>query len=168
MPRRPHPEMGSVRFPDLRPNGISSIRHDGQLCRQHSSATGNATRTAPTIFPHLDPMHTLRVPVSSYRLQFGTHLGFADARLLVPYLEALGITTCYASPLLQAAPGSAHGYDICDHDALNHDLGSDREFDAFAAALRDRGMGLILDFVPNHMGLDPSANRWWHDVLQHG
>ena len=108
------------------------------------------------------------LPGSSYRLQFGTQFGFADARQLVPYLEALGVTTCYASPLLEAARGSAHGYDIVNHDALNHDLGPEREFEALASALRERGMGLILDFVPNHMGLDASANRWWRDVLQHG
>ena len=68
----------------------------------------------------------------------------------------------------EAARGSAHGYDIVNHDALNHDLGPEREFEALASALRERGMGLILDFVPNHMGLDASANRWWRDVLQHG
>jgi (1->4)-alpha-D-glucan 1-alpha-D-glucosylmutase len=86
----------------------------------------------------------------------------------VPYLERLGITTCYASPLLQAARGSTHGYDICDHSRLNRELGSDQDFEAFANALRQRGMGLILDVIPNHMGLDPSTNRWWRDVLEHG
>ena len=113
-------------------------------------------------------MSTRLLPGSSYRLQFGTQFGFADARQLVPYLEALGVTTCYASPLLEAARGSAHGYDIVNHDALNHDLGPEGEFEALASALREHGMGLILDFVPNHMGLDASANRWWRDVLQHG
>ena len=107
------------------------------------------------------------LPGSSYRLQFGTHFRLVDAQGVVPYLDALGVTTCYASPLLQAARGSTHGYDICDHNALNHDLGSDEEFEAFATTLRQRRMGLILDFVPNHMGLDASANRWWRDV-EHG
>ena len=68
----------------------------------------------------------------------------------------------------QGGAGSTHGYDICDHNALNQELGSEQDFDAFACELRARGMGLILDFVPNHMGLDPSANLWWRDVLQHG
>jgi (1->4)-alpha-D-glucan 1-alpha-D-glucosylmutase len=107
------------------------------------------------------------LPVSSYRLQFGTAFRFADANTFLPYLEALGITDCYASPLLESAAGS-QGYGTSDHDALNGDLGSEQEFDDFAAALTRRRMGLILDFVPNHMGLDASANRWWHDVLQHG
>src|SRR5262245_25188940 len=107
-------------------------------------------------------------PVSSYRLQFGPHLRFEDAQRIVPYLDALGITDCYASPLLKAKAGSAHGYDICNHNALNEELGSDKAFDLFACELRRREMGLILDFVPNHMGLDATANPWWHDVLQHG
>ena len=113
-------------------------------------------------------MPNVHEPAGSYRLQFSSHLRFADAQRLVPYLDALGITACYASPLLQASPGSTHGYDIVDHDRLNRDLGSDADFEAFASALRERGMGLILDVVPNHMGLDASANRWWHDVLEHG
>jgi (1->4)-alpha-D-glucan 1-alpha-D-glucosylmutase len=113
-------------------------------------------------------MHTAEEPAGSYRLQFSSHFRFEDAQRLVPYLDALGITACYASPLLQAAPGSTHGYDICDHDRLSADLGSERDFEAFAGALRERGMGLILDVVPNHMGLDASANHWWHDVLEHG
>jgi len=113
-------------------------------------------------------MLNIHEPAGSYRLQFSSHFRFQDAYRLVPYLDALGITTCYASPLLQACPGSTHGYDICDHDRLNRDLGSNQEFELFAGALRERGMGLILDVVPNHMGLDATANRWWHDVLKHG
>jgi len=107
-------------------------------------------------------------PTTTYRLQFGSQFGFQDAQRLIPYLEQLGITDCYTSPLLKAAAGSTHGYDICDHNALNGELGPDEDFDALAAELRARSMGLILDFVPNHMGLDPSANAWWRDVLQHG
>jgi (1->4)-alpha-D-glucan 1-alpha-D-glucosylmutase len=113
-------------------------------------------------------MSRIHSPVSSYRLQFGAHFSFADAQRVVPYLESLGISDCYVSPLLKATAGSEHGYDICDHNALNQELGSDQDFDALAATLCERQMGLILDFVPNHMGLDPAANPWWHDVLQHG
>jgi len=108
-------------------------------------------------------MRTLQESAGSYRLQFSSQFRFEDARKLVPYLDALGITACYASPLLQAARGSTHGYDICDHSRLNEDLGSAQDFEAFADALRERGMGLILDIVPNHMGLDVSTNRWWRD-----
>ncbi len=80
----------------------------------------------------------------------------------------LGISDCYASPVLKAVPGSDHGYDVCDYAALNPELGSDADFDRFAEALARSDLGLILDFVPNHMGLDPAANRWWRDVLEHG
>jgi (1->4)-alpha-D-glucan 1-alpha-D-glucosylmutase len=113
-------------------------------------------------------MTTRYEPTTTYRLQFGTHFGFADAQRLIPYLDQIGITTCYSSPLLKAAAGSTHGYDICDHRALNQELGTDPEFEAFARDLKARGIGLVLDFVPNHMGLDASANPWWRDVLQHG
>jgi (1->4)-alpha-D-glucan 1-alpha-D-glucosylmutase len=113
-------------------------------------------------------MRALQESAGSYRLQFSSQFRFEDARKLVPYLDALGITACYASPLLQAARGSTHGYDICDHSRLNQDLGSAQDFEAFADALRERGMGLILDIVPNHMGLDVTTNLWWRDVLEHG
>jgi len=107
-------------------------------------------------------------PVSTYRVQFGRNFSFADARDLVPYLESLGVTYCYASPFLKSSPGSSHGYDTCNHQALNPDLGTDAEFEAFSDELAGRHMGLILDFVPNHMGLDPETNHWWRDVLENG
>jgi len=109
-----------------------------------------------------------RVPVSTYRLQFHRGFTFRDARDLVPYLSRLGITECYCSPLLAACPGSSHGYDICDHSRLNPEYGSREDFDSFTNALASHSMGLILDFVPNHMGIDPSANRWWKNVLESG
>ncbi|MGB9904434.1 MAG: alpha-amylase family glycosyl hydrolase, partial [Desulfotomaculales bacterium] len=86
---------------------------------------------------------------------------------LVPYLEALGITDLYASPLLAARPGSPHGYDITDPARLNPALGSEEEFTALAAELRRRGMGLLLDIVPNHTAAS-SENPWWADVLKNG
>jgi (1->4)-alpha-D-glucan 1-alpha-D-glucosylmutase len=109
-----------------------------------------------------------RVPTATYRLQFNRGFTFRDARDLVPYLHALGVSHCYASPILQACAGSSHGYDVCDHSRLSPDLGGEEEFDAFAAALRDHGMGLILDTVPNHMGIADAGNAWWADVLENG
>ena len=108
------------------------------------------------------------MPVSTYRLQF--HAGFTlrQARELVPYLAKLGVTDCYASPILAARAGSTHGYDIVDHSRWNAEVGSDEDFIAFSDALADHGMGLILDFVPNHMGVDSEANPWWRDVLENG
>ncbi len=107
-------------------------------------------------------------PTSSYRFQFNRQFRFCDAERLLPYLETLGVSDCYASPVLKAVSGSEHGYDVCDYGALNPELGSDDDFDRLAAALAHRDLGLILDFVPNHMGLDPAANRWWRDVLEYG
>jgi (1->4)-alpha-D-glucan 1-alpha-D-glucosylmutase len=109
-----------------------------------------------------------RLPESSYRLQFHAGFTFRDARLLVPYLHDLGITDCYASPYLKARPGSRHGYDISDHQALNPEVGSASEYEAWVQALHDHGMGQILDVVPNHMGILGNENAWWNDVLENG
>jgi (1->4)-alpha-D-glucan 1-alpha-D-glucosylmutase len=107
-------------------------------------------------------------PLSTYRLQFNRNLRFEDARKLVPYLRRLGVSHCYASPLLKARPGSEHGYDIVDHNQLNPEIGSEEEFRSLVAELKAHGMGLILDIVPNHMGVGYGTNPWWQDVLQNG
>jgi len=108
------------------------------------------------------------IPRALYRLQF--HRGFTLLQALewLPYIEALGVSHLYASPLLQARPGSPHGYDVCDPSRLSADLGTEADLAALVAALRARGMGLILDIVPNHMGVGGPANRWWWHVLRHG
>jgi (1->4)-alpha-D-glucan 1-alpha-D-glucosylmutase len=110
----------------------------------------------------------MRVPVSTYRLQFRREFRFADAQALVPYLRELGITDCYSSPHLLAVPGSSHGYDICDHGRLNPEIGTEAEYESFTSELQAHGMGQIVDFVPNHMGADPVMNGWWRDVLENG
>ncbi len=107
-------------------------------------------------------------PTSTYRLQLGPGLTFAQAEALVPYLSSLGVGALYLSPMLKARPGSTHGYDICDHGALNPDLGSEQDLIRLAATARARGMRLMADIVPNHMGVDPVANRWWREVLENG
>jgi (1->4)-alpha-D-glucan 1-alpha-D-glucosylmutase len=109
-----------------------------------------------------------RVPLATYRLQFHRDFTLARATELVPYLHALGVSHCYASPLLKARPGSTHGYDIVDHNALNPEIGDAADLERFVEALRERGMGLILDIVPNHMGVQGSDNGWWLDVLENG
>jgi (1->4)-alpha-D-glucan 1-alpha-D-glucosylmutase len=111
---------------------------------------------------------TADVPASTYRLQFHRGFTFRDAAALIPYLAALGVEACYASPYLKATPGTLHGYDICDHNALNPDLGDESDYQTFVDALKGHGMGQILDFVPNHMGIDPRTNTWWRDVLENG
>jgi len=108
-----------------------------------------------------------RIPGATYRLQFNRRFRFEDARALVGYLEALGVTDLYSSPLLQAKRGSTHGYDIINPERLNRELGGDEAFVELAETLRKHGMGLLLDIVPNHMAAD-SENPWWADVLQNG
>jgi (1->4)-alpha-D-glucan 1-alpha-D-glucosylmutase len=107
-------------------------------------------------------------PEATYRLQMHKGFTFQSARALVDYLHDLGITHCYASPFLQARPGSTHGYDIINHHVLNPEIGTAQEYDAWVAALHARGMGQILDMVPNHMGVMTGANPWWNDVLENG
>jgi (1->4)-alpha-D-glucan 1-alpha-D-glucosylmutase len=109
-----------------------------------------------------------RIPAATYRLQFNSQLTFEQAAVLVDYLYDLGVSDCYASPLLMARGGSSHGYDITDHSKLNPEIGSEGEFAEFARRLVRRGMGLILDVVPNHMSVAGSSNRWWNDVLENG
>ncbi len=112
---------------------------------------------------------TRRVPpVATYRVQLNHTFRFTDARHLVGYLDALGVSDLYVSPVFQARPGSMHGYDITDHRRLNPELGSADDFDRLAAALRERDMGLVLDMVPNHMGIGDPSNSWWMDVLENG
>jgi len=106
-------------------------------------------------------------PRATYRLQFNADFKFVDACRQVPYLAALGISHVYASPLLLARPGSTHGYDIVDHGRLNPEIGTEAEFNALVAELHRHDMGLILDFVPNHMGVGVD-NPWWVDILEWG
>jgi (1->4)-alpha-D-glucan 1-alpha-D-glucosylmutase len=108
------------------------------------------------------------IPNATYRLQFHAGFGFDAAAAVVPYLARLGISHLYASPYLKARPGSTHGYDIVDHDALNPELGDPASFTRMVTALRDAGMRQILDFVPNHMGVGGADNALWLDVLEWG
>ena len=108
------------------------------------------------------------IPRATYRLQFHKGFGFRDAAALAPYLARLGISHVYASPYLKARPGSTHGYDIVDHGQLNPELGDESAFRDMVTAFRDSGLGQVLDFVPNHMGVGGSDNPWWLDVLEWG
>ncbi len=112
-------------------------------------------------------MTGLRVPASTYRLQFNSEFGFHEAEALIPYLHALGITDLYASPLLQAREGSEHGYDVTDPRRIDPHVGGRKGFTELSAALRAHGMGLLLDIVPNHMAAN-AENPWWRDILRWG
>lgn len=104
---------------------------------------------------------------ATYRIQLHAQFGFADAQAIVSYLDALGVSHAYASPYFVAQPGSTHGYDLVDPKRLNPELGSEESFREWADALTARGMGHIVDFVPNHMAASTN-NAWWHDVLENG
>lgn len=107
--------------------------------------------------------------LSTYRLQLGPGFTFADAGRLVDYLADLGISHLYLSPVLTAAPGSAHGYDVTDPTTVSAALGGPEGLAALSRAARERGLGLVIDIVPNHVGVDPPANNdWWWDVLRLG
>jgi (1->4)-alpha-D-glucan 1-alpha-D-glucosylmutase len=108
------------------------------------------------------------IPLATYRLQFTKDFGFDDAAVLVPYLKELGISHLYASPFLKARPGSTHGYDIVDHDRLNPELAGEEAFQRLSEKLKQYDISLILDFVPNHMGVGRADNAWWLDVLEWG
>src|SRR5256885_5154265 len=109
-----------------------------------------------------------RIPTCTYRLQFNRWFTFAQAREIVPYLHALGVSDAYASPYFQASAESLHGYDITDHNKLNAAVGSREEYDSWIAELHAHSMGQVLDFVPNHVGIAEPLNEWWMDVLENG
>ena len=109
-----------------------------------------------------------RIPTCTYRLQFNRWFTFSQAREVVAYLDALGVSDVYASPYFQASPDSLHGYDITDHSKLNAAIGSREDYDAWIAELHAHSMGQVLDFVPNHVGIAEPLNEWWMDVLENG
>jgi (1->4)-alpha-D-glucan 1-alpha-D-glucosylmutase len=131
------------------------------------NARGQVRAMAP---PAVAPGTALpaRIPRATYRLQFNRDFTFAQAADLVPYLDELGISHCYASPYLRARAGSPHGYDIIDHAALNPEIGSQEDYRRFVTILHQHAMGQILDLVPNHMGVGGSDNAWWLGVLENG
>jgi (1->4)-alpha-D-glucan 1-alpha-D-glucosylmutase len=108
-----------------------------------------------------------RRPLATYRLQLRPEFGFDAAAEIAPYLADLGVSHLYASPYLQAARGSAHGYDVIDPARVNEELGGEEGHARLCRALGENGLGQVLDIVPNHMAVDP-RNAWWWDVLENG
>src|SRR6478735_10438700 len=108
--------------------------------------------------------------LSTYRLQMrGDRFTFDDALGVLDYLDDLGVSHLYLSPILTAAQGSTHGYDVTDPTTVSAELGGAEGLERLSAAARARGMGLVVDIVPNHVGVDkPQQNPWWWDVLRHG
>jgi (1->4)-alpha-D-glucan 1-alpha-D-glucosylmutase len=110
----------------------------------------------------------MSLPTASYRIQLNRDFPWASASGVVEYLANLGVGAAYLSPILTARPGSVHGYDIVDPGHLNPELGSEAEAIAFATGLRQHGLDLVVDVVPNHLCIWGSANRFWNDVLENG
>ncbi len=109
-----------------------------------------------------------RFPVSTYRLQLNKDLTFAAVIDLIPYFSRLGVTHLYLSPIWLARPGSAHGYDVCDSGQINPELGGESGFNNLSAVAAERGIGVILDFVSNHVSADPLRNPAWRETLRNG
>lgn len=109
-----------------------------------------------------------RIPYSTYRIQLRADFGFDDVGRLADYLERLGISDLYLSPLFRSRKESSHGYDVVDHTRTEREFGDSAAFAAMARSARDRGMGILLDVVPNHMGINDPGNRWWNDLLENG
>jgi glycogen debranching enzyme GlgX/malto-oligosyltrehalose synthase len=108
------------------------------------------------------------VPPSTYRLQLQGDFRFADAAAIADYLSRLGVGAIYTSPSTRAEQGSTHGYNVVDHGALSTELGGEAGHARMVAALREHGLGHVLDFVPNHIGIGSGENAWWIDVLENG
>ncbi|WP_409192215.1 malto-oligosyltrehalose synthase [Bradyrhizobium sp. RDM4] len=108
------------------------------------------------------------IPLATYRLQLTADFDFDKAAAVVPYLKALGITHLYASPVMKARKGSTHGYDTVDHSQFNPELGGEPGFARLSETLKQHDIGLIIDFVPNHVGVHFADNPWWLDVLEWG
>src|SRR4029077_2190527 len=109
----------------------------------------------------------VRIPVATYRVQFNRDFRFVDALGIVDYLHELGITDLYSSPIFKARSGSTHGYDVIDPTQINPEIGTEEELNELFEALQSRGMGMVLDIVPNHMAAT-LENPWWFDVLEKG
>jgi (1->4)-alpha-D-glucan 1-alpha-D-glucosylmutase len=109
----------------------------------------------------------VRVPRATYRLQVNKNFPFKDVADLAEYLQSLGIEDVYTSPIFEARPGSLHGYDVTNQNQLNTEAGGEPAFSLLASELKRRSMGLLLDIVPNHMGVG-NDTPWWQDVLENG
>lgn len=108
-------------------------------------------------------------PTSTYRLQFTPEFTFRDAEGILPYLRGLGIDWVYCSPIMQAAEGSTHGYDVVDPNRVDQSRGGREAFESLATKAHEIGLGVLVDIVPNHQGIaDPMANPMWKDLLTHG
>lgn len=150
------------------PLGLEAMAHNPRvsaLCARIASIRPSPART---VAARSQGRAQAVIPRATYRLQFHKDFNFDDAVAVLPYLHRLGVSHVYCSPISRARPGSLHGYDVVAHGEINPELGGRDGFERFAAASRELGMGLILDMVPNHMGVLGADNPWWTDVLENG
>lgn len=124
-------------------------------------------KTDESIKESIQKIDIFKIPKSTYRLQLNKDFTFNDARNLIPYLKKLGISHCYISPVFKARSNSTHGYDIIDHSDFHPSIGTKQDFYEFSDELHRNNMGLIIDIVPNHVGIN-SENKWWMDILENG
>lgn len=160
----PGPDMGHPNWRRKLTRTIEAILTPGGPLAHAAAATLDEGRALALDAPRL----AWPPPAATYRLQFHKDFTFADAQKVLPYLQALGISHVYASPILKARPGSTHGYDTVDPTKINPELGGLDGFERFAAAIKAHGMELLLDIVPNHMGVGGADNPWWLSVLEWG
>jgi maltooligosyltrehalose synthase len=106
-------------------------------------------------------------PVSTYRIQFQKEFTFDEFEKILPYLQQLGVTTVYASPVFTAMPGSPHGYDVLDPNTINAEIGTEEKLRQISHLLQEANMGWLQDIVPNHMAYD-TRNPWVFDILEKG
>jgi (1->4)-alpha-D-glucan 1-alpha-D-glucosylmutase len=163
-PNMPGPDVGHPNWRRRLSNTLETITSPGSLMARLAVALaeeGRDVRSRRNTLAALPPRAT-------YRLQFHKGFTFDDAVKIVPYLARLGISHVYSSPIQTAAPGSAHGYDIVDHSTINPELGGEDGFRRLSETLQEHGLKLLLDIVPNHMGVGGKDNGWWLSVLEWG
>ncbi|PVE22036.1 4-alpha-glucanotransferase [Microvirga sp. KLBC 81] len=163
-PNMPGQDAGHPNWRRRLSNTIETITAPGQLMAKLSAAL---TEEGRDVRPRRNALAS-PPPHATYRLQFHKDFTFDDAVKIVPYVAKLGISHVYSSPIHAASPGSTHGYDIVDHSAINPELGGEEGFRRLSDALTAHGLKLLLDIVPNHMGVGGSANGWWLSVLEWG
>ncbi len=159
----PGPDRGHPNWRRKLTRTVDGILAPNGPLAQAAAATLDEGRALSTHPRRLSPP-----PTATYRLQFHKDFTFADATQVLPYIKSLGISHVYASPILKARPGSTHGYDTVDPTTINPELGGLAGFELMAAAIKEQGLALLLDIVPNHMGVGGADNPWWLSVLEWG
>jgi glycogen operon protein len=164
------PQLDSIREPwqvlvDTRDDSVRGKLPPGQDRLRLASRCCVLLAAPSRVLRHGGSVHRLG---ATYRLQLNPSFTLDHARGLVPYLSALGITDLYLSPIMRAKAGSEHGYDVVSYSELNPELGGEGALSALSESLHEHGMGLLLDWVPNHMGVSAGVNPFWDDVLENG